>query len=163
MLLIRLHLKAQYAVLKEECDHIFPLVGSGRFITAPVITEDGEPIEDPIVLLEPNPDNGQAALPQENSNVNNFKPVTGYLSEANALKSLQKYRHFLELSDGERGQQENYPVEAYNTSNRLVFFILLDFALTTESIRAIHESGTEYLSFMAYLHSTHGITDWSKV
>ena len=69
--------RAQYAVLKEECRHIFPLVGSGRFITAPVITEDGDPIKDPIVLLEANPDNGQASVPQENGNVNKFKTVTG--------------------------------------------------------------------------------------
>ncbi|XP_057506644.1 rab GTPase-activating protein 22-like isoform X2 [Actinidia eriantha] len=63
---IRQRRRAQYAVLKEECRHIFPLVGSGRFITAPVITEDGDPIKDPIVLLEANPDNGQASVPQEN-------------------------------------------------------------------------------------------------
>lgn len=31
-------------------------VGSGRIITAPIITEDGEPIQDPLVLLEANPD-----------------------------------------------------------------------------------------------------------
>ncbi|XP_057506643.1 uncharacterized protein LOC130789883 isoform X1 [Actinidia eriantha] len=86
---IRQRRRAQYAVLKEECRHIFPLVGSGRFITAPVITEDGDPIKDPIVLLEANPDNGQASVPQENGNVNKFKNVTGYLSEANVLKSLK--------------------------------------------------------------------------
>lgn len=42
----------QYAQLKDECRQIFPMVGSGRFITAPVITEDGKPIHDPIVLQE---------------------------------------------------------------------------------------------------------------
>nr|POE45553.1 hypothetical protein CFP56_39555 [Quercus suber] len=26
---------------KEECGQMFPVVGSGRFITAPIITEDG--------------------------------------------------------------------------------------------------------------------------
>lgn len=31
---------------------MFPMVGSGRFITAPVITEDGKPIQDPIVLQQ---------------------------------------------------------------------------------------------------------------
>lgn len=31
-----------------------PLIGSGRFITAPVINEKGEPILDPLVLLEAN-------------------------------------------------------------------------------------------------------------
>lgn len=33
-----------------------PLVGRGRIITAPIITENGEPIDDPIVLLEANLD-----------------------------------------------------------------------------------------------------------
>ncbi|PSR95627.1 GTPase-activating protein like [Actinidia chinensis var. chinensis] len=63
---IRQRRRAQYAVLKEECHQIFPIVGSGRFITAPVITEVGDPILDPIVLLESNPDKGPASLPQEN-------------------------------------------------------------------------------------------------
>ncbi|XP_016461924.1 rab GTPase-activating protein 22 isoform X1 [Nicotiana tabacum] len=44
--------RAQYAVLKEECRMMFPMIGSGRFITAPVITEDGDPIRDPITLQE---------------------------------------------------------------------------------------------------------------
>lgn len=35
---------------------MFPLVGSGKFVTAPVITEDGSPTQDPIVLLEANPE-----------------------------------------------------------------------------------------------------------
>ncbi|XP_057465685.1 rab GTPase-activating protein 22-like isoform X2 [Actinidia eriantha] len=65
---IRQRRRAQYAVLKEECHQIFPIVGSGRFITAPVITEVGDPILDPIVLLESNPDKGPALLPQENGN-----------------------------------------------------------------------------------------------
>ncbi|KAI8031827.1 hypothetical protein LOK49_LG01G03756 [Camellia lanceoleosa] len=59
--------RAQYAVLKEECHQLFPIVRSGRFITAPVITEDGDPIQDPIVLLEANPDKGLATVSQENA------------------------------------------------------------------------------------------------
>ncbi|KAH7861012.1 hypothetical protein Vadar_020585 [Vaccinium darrowii] len=55
---IRQRRRGQYAVLKEECRLIFPLIGSGRFITAPVITDSGEPIQDPIVLLEASPDKG---------------------------------------------------------------------------------------------------------
>ncbi|GAU46187.1 hypothetical protein TSUD_93740, partial [Trifolium subterraneum] len=56
---------AQYAEWKEECRQLFPLVGSGRFITAPVITEDGRPIQDPLVLLENNPENGVIVPPQD--------------------------------------------------------------------------------------------------
>ncbi|KAK6229653.1 hypothetical protein SCA6_018604 [Theobroma cacao] len=38
---IRQHRRVQYARWKNECRDIFPVVGSGRYITAPVITEDG--------------------------------------------------------------------------------------------------------------------------
>lgn len=31
-------------------------VGSGKIITAPIITEDGEPIHEPLVLMEATPD-----------------------------------------------------------------------------------------------------------
>lgn len=57
--------RMQYATWKEECRQIFPLVGSGRFITSPVIAEDGQPIQDPLVLLETNPAKGLALLPQD--------------------------------------------------------------------------------------------------
>lgn len=53
---IRQSRRAKYASIKEECRQMFPLIGSGRFITAPVITEDGEPIQDPIVLQQMNLD-----------------------------------------------------------------------------------------------------------
>ncbi|XWS27887.1 hypothetical protein CRYUN_Cryun25bG0018600 [Craigia yunnanensis] len=52
---IRQHRRVQYARWKNECSEIFHVVGSGKFITAPVITEDGQPIQDPLVLLEINP------------------------------------------------------------------------------------------------------------
>ncbi|KAA8523717.1 hypothetical protein F0562_010140 [Nyssa sinensis] len=67
--------REQYARYKEECRQMFPIVGSGRFITAPVITEDGEPIQDPLVLLEANPDKGPASLPQENGISNGLEMV----------------------------------------------------------------------------------------
>ncbi|KAL5736021.1 hypothetical protein ACOSP7_030492 [Xanthoceras sorbifolium] len=49
---IRERRRLQYAKWKEGCCDIFPVVGSGKFITAPVITEDGQPIQDPLVLQE---------------------------------------------------------------------------------------------------------------
>ncbi|XVF34065.1 hypothetical protein REPUB_Repub18cG0024600 [Reevesia pubescens] len=52
---IQKHRRMQYARWKDECRELFPVVGSGKFITAPVITEDGQPIQDPLVLLETNP------------------------------------------------------------------------------------------------------------
>lgn len=62
--------RAKYAIMKEECRQMFPLIGSGRFITAPIVTEDGEPITDPIVLQEANLD--PAILDQGNGIAEHF-------------------------------------------------------------------------------------------
>ncbi|EOA13391.1 hypothetical protein CARUB_v10026437mg [Capsella rubella] len=51
---IRQRRRLQYASWKEECKQMFPVIGSGGFITAPVITSKGEPIYDPLVLQETN-------------------------------------------------------------------------------------------------------------
>ncbi|KDP39069.1 hypothetical protein JCGZ_00826 [Jatropha curcas] len=64
---IRQNRRVQYIRWKEECREIFPVVGSGRFITAPVITEDGQPIQEPLVILETNQD-GDPAVPSEDGN-----------------------------------------------------------------------------------------------
>ncbi|CAN6296927.1 unnamed protein product [Urochloa humidicola] len=45
-------LRMQYARWKEECREMDSHVGSAKIITAPIITEDGFPIKDPLVLLE---------------------------------------------------------------------------------------------------------------
>lgn len=61
---------------------MFPLVGSGRFITSPVITDDGQPIQDPMIMPEGNPAKGLAVLLQDNNrppsidSVNNLENVT---------------------------------------------------------------------------------------
>ncbi|EPS63483.1 hypothetical protein M569_11302, partial [Genlisea aurea] len=47
---IRQRRRLKYARLKEECHQMFSLIGSGSFVTAPVITEDGQPTQDPLVL-----------------------------------------------------------------------------------------------------------------
>ncbi|KAF6137449.1 hypothetical protein GIB67_009925 [Kingdonia uniflora] len=52
---IRQRRRIQYATWKEECREMDSVVGSGRIITAPLITEEGEPIQDPLVLFEANP------------------------------------------------------------------------------------------------------------
>lgn len=44
--------RLQYARWKEDCREMDSHVGSGKIITAPLITEDGRPIKDPLVLLE---------------------------------------------------------------------------------------------------------------
>ncbi|KAL0306408.1 UNVERIFIED_CONTAM: hypothetical protein Sradi_6058100 [Sesamum radiatum] len=50
---------------------MFPLVGSGKFVTAPIITEDGEPTQDPIVLQQINLEKEPAALTVGNGNDEN--------------------------------------------------------------------------------------------
>jgi len=64
----------QYATLKEECRQLFPLIGSGRFVTAPVVTEDGMPIQDPLVLKETNAAKGLAVHHQDNNNSSRIAP-----------------------------------------------------------------------------------------
>ncbi|RCV39826.1 hypothetical protein SEVIR_9G001300v4 [Setaria viridis] len=49
---IRHRRRMQYARWKEECREMDSHVGSGKIVTAPIITEDGVPIKDPLVLLE---------------------------------------------------------------------------------------------------------------
>lgn len=44
--------RMQYARWKEECREMDSHIGSGKIITAPIISEDGFPIKDPLVLLE---------------------------------------------------------------------------------------------------------------
>ncbi|XP_014522073.1 GTPase-activating protein gyp7 isoform X2 [Vigna radiata var. radiata] len=65
---IRHRRRMQYATLKEECRQLFPLIGSGRFVTAPVVTEDGLPIQDPLVLKETNSAKGLDVHHQDNNN-----------------------------------------------------------------------------------------------
>ena len=66
-MLISICFRIQYARWKESCRELFPLVGSGRFITAPAIAEDGQPIQDPLVLLQMDPDKRGAVVPTPDS------------------------------------------------------------------------------------------------
>ncbi|XP_074302493.1 uncharacterized protein LOC141634088 [Silene latifolia] len=72
---IREQRRVQYANWKDTCRLMFPLIGSGRFITAPIINEKGEPILDPLVLLEANMGN---------------EPGTDGALDASTLENLQK-------------------------------------------------------------------------
>ncbi|KAG1359738.1 TBC1 domain family member 15 [Cocos nucifera] len=44
---LREHRRQEYENLKSKCQEMDKTIGSGKIITAPVITEDGQPIEDP--------------------------------------------------------------------------------------------------------------------
>ncbi|KAL6314120.1 hypothetical protein AAG906_011859 [Vitis piasezkii] len=77
---IRQRRREQYAKWKEQCCQMFPVIGSGRYITAPIITEDGQPIQDPLVLLEANPQKG-SALPHDNGDAEDSELSTSNSSE----------------------------------------------------------------------------------
>lgn len=90
---IRQHRRVQYARWKEECREIFPVVGSGRFITAPVITEDGEPIQEPLVILETHQDKDPAITSEdgdsaENADSSDAEPVA---STSEIVKGLTSH------------------------------------------------------------------------
>ncbi|KAK6937757.1 Rab-GTPase-TBC domain, partial [Dillenia turbinata] len=44
---LRQQRREQYGLWKAECERMVPLIGTGKFITTPIITDDGQPIEDP--------------------------------------------------------------------------------------------------------------------
>ncbi|KAI6687446.1 hypothetical protein NL676_024274 [Syzygium grande] len=71
----------QYAQWKEECRQMFPIVGSGRFVTAPIITEDGQPVQDPIVLSQINPEKESGLPPKSESKRTNKSCFCGHKKE----------------------------------------------------------------------------------
>lgn len=40
------HFRQQYAAWKTECQNIVPIIGSGKFITAAIVTDDGQSLQD---------------------------------------------------------------------------------------------------------------------
>ncbi|KAL6968178.1 hypothetical protein U1Q18_033980 [Sarracenia purpurea var. burkii] len=40
-------LREQYEAWKVECQKMVPLIGSGRFVKAPIVSDDGQLIKDP--------------------------------------------------------------------------------------------------------------------
>ncbi|GMJ10295.1 hypothetical protein like AT4G27100 [Hibiscus trionum] len=53
---IRQQRREQYVRWKKECSRMFPVIGSGNYITSPVTIKDGQLIRDPFVFLGTNPD-----------------------------------------------------------------------------------------------------------
>ncbi|XXG82882.1 hypothetical protein AAC387_Pa10g0762 [Persea americana] len=92
---LRQRRRMQYARWKEECREMDPVVGSGRIITAPIITENGEPIKDPLVIYE-------------------AKPVLGLSSTLQANESSSS-----ELSIGNESQQNVTDLLSSNTGTGL--------------------------------------------
>ncbi|XP_024968566.1 TBC1 domain family member 15-like isoform X2 [Cynara cardunculus var. scolymus] len=70
---IRKRRREQYAELKDSCKRMFPVVGSGKFITARVITANGDPIKDPVVGTNPQ----KISTPQSQENVGSSPATVG--------------------------------------------------------------------------------------
>lgn len=83
-----MNIREQYATWKEDCKEMDHVVGSGRLITAPTITEDGDPIYDPLVLLEANPDNALPSTMHGDSNAENSDLSSRNSSGENASDGL---------------------------------------------------------------------------
>lgn len=57
--------RVQYERWKDVCRELDSHVGSGIVVTAPLVTEDGQPIKDPLVLKEATPNQ----IPSQRSRV----------------------------------------------------------------------------------------------
>ncbi|XP_072980813.1 rab GTPase-activating protein 22 isoform X1 [Typha angustifolia] len=69
---LREHRRSEYEKLKFKCQEMEKAVGSGRIITTPVVTDDGQPIEDPAsASLQENKPFDTAHSPIEEKQINN--------------------------------------------------------------------------------------------
>lgn len=59
--------REQYERRKDVCHELDSHVGSGIIVTAPLVTEDGQPIRDPLVLMEASPSQTPPHSEQVNS------------------------------------------------------------------------------------------------
>lgn len=50
--------REQYAAWKAVCQKMVPTIGSGKFITTPIITDDGHPVQDPSANTNVQDNNG---------------------------------------------------------------------------------------------------------
>lgn len=60
---LRQQRREQYEAWKTECKKMEPIVGTGKFVTTPVITDDGQPIQSPSIRSDLE-DNG-GAMPSD--------------------------------------------------------------------------------------------------
>ncbi|XP_021758816.1 TBC1 domain family member 15-like [Chenopodium quinoa] len=104
--------RVQYAQWKEECRLMFPLIGSGRFITAPIINDRGEPIQDPLVLLEAGLGDGAGAGASSSQGTDNVTKNNGPMSKKEIQWKLTLHQIGLDVKRTDRAlvfyeKQEN--------------------------------------------------------
>ncbi|GAB4849656.1 hypothetical protein Ancab_004451 [Ancistrocladus abbreviatus] len=113
---IREKRRLQYAQWKEECRQMFPVIGSGKFVTAPTITEDGEPIQDPLVLLETNLGNGDAVSPKSAGNTGDSTCAKTSSSSETEKRTMEKKEIQWKL------QLHQIGLDVIRTDRTLVFY-----------------------------------------
>lgn len=62
--------REQYRMWKNECQEMEPTVGSGSYITKPVISEDGQPIRDPLCHDNDADEPGEATVSSQDNCLN---------------------------------------------------------------------------------------------
>lgn len=112
---IRQRRRVKYAMLKEECRQMFPLIGSGKFVTAPIITEDGEPTKDPIVLQQIN----SAPLSEENGNHGTTSDASG---GSHTINQSNEHRHLDKKEIQWKLTLHQIGLDVVRTDRTLVFY-----------------------------------------
>lgn len=67
--------RVQYQRWKDVCRELDSHVGSGIVVTAPLVTEDGQPIKDPLVLMEASPNQIPSQRSQVDSGAESTDPL----------------------------------------------------------------------------------------
>ncbi|XP_074564880.1 rab GTPase-activating protein 22-like [Curcuma longa] len=72
---LRQQRRVQYQRWKDVCRELDSHVGSGIVVTAPLVTEDGQPIKDPLVLMEASPNQIPSQRSQVDSGAESTDPL----------------------------------------------------------------------------------------
>lgn len=81
-----LSFRHQYRTWKAECQKMVPVIGSGRFITAPIINDDRQMIEDSSSDSNLQDDNGVMATSLVNSSLDHGRHVSNAVSEKKVIQ-----------------------------------------------------------------------------
>ncbi|XP_074590216.1 rab GTPase-activating protein 22-like isoform X1 [Curcuma longa] len=79
---LRQQRRVQYERWKDVCHELDSHVGSGIIVTAPLVTEDGQPIHDPLVLMEASP----SQTPPHSEQVNSSAESTDVMMDKQVIE-----------------------------------------------------------------------------
>ncbi|KAL5702350.1 hypothetical protein ACHQM5_027578 [Ranunculus cassubicifolius] len=69
--------REQYGMWKNECQKMEPTIGSGRYLTRPIITDDGQPIQKPISQVDDEHDPEEKTISSSDDSSMLEEPVEG--------------------------------------------------------------------------------------